>query len=349
MARSRAKTIAFWLFTAACIAGAIGYVRWRTAPAPVTSSSSSVPLLNPADAAAQATIDAVRATPHVTFLSTRTDAPGHVGLAALDKTNAISLLNAPECERSHFGKNIGLCLALNRESMEPRAFALILDRHFQPLARFPMAGLPIRARVSHDQRYAAATVFVTGENYSSDFTTRTTIIDLAARRPIATLEEFAVERAGRPFHDVDFNFWGVTFFQDGNRFYATLGTHGQRLLVEGNIAQRQMRVVGTDVECPSLSPDEHHIVFKRKLAGRQGWGLWARDLSTEETWPITDEGQDIDDQVEWLDNGHVVYGRLFGTGAPETSLSLWTAPIARQSKFDQQLFLRSAASPSVIR
>jgi hypothetical protein len=350
MANPRARTIAFWLFTAACIAGAIGYVRWRTSAAAPAPSSSSVPLLDPADAAVQASIDALRTAPHVTFLSTRTDAPGHVGFAALDNTGAISLLNAPECERSHFGKEIGLCLVLNRESMEPRAFALILDRHFQPLARFPMAGLPIRARVSHDQRYAAATVFVTGENYASeDFTTRTTIIDLAARKPIANLEEFAVERNGHPFHEVDFNFWGVTFFQDGNRFYATLGTHGQRLLVEGDIARKVLRVVGSDVECPSLSPDEHHIVFKRKLKGAPGWGLWTEDLRTGDTWAITDEGQDIDDQVEWLDNEHVIYGRLFGHGAPETSLSLWTSRIAKQPAFDQQLFLRAASSPSVIR
>jgi hypothetical protein len=141
----------------------------------------------------------------------------------------------------------------------------------------------------------------------------------------------------------------VTFFQDGNRFYATLGTHGQRLLVEGDIARRLLRVVGTDVECPSLSPDERHIVFKRKLKGAPGWGLWTEDLRTGDTWPITDEGQDIDDQVEWLDNEHVIYGRLFGHGAPETSLSLWTSRIAKQPAFDQQLFLHAASSPSVIR
>jgi hypothetical protein len=212
-----------------------------------------------------------------------------------------------------------------------------------------MAGLPIRARVSHDQRYAAATVFVSGENYASDFTTRTTIIDLVARKPIANLEDYSVERDGRPYHEVDFNFWGVTFFQDGNRFYATLGTNGKRLLVEGDIARKQMRVVGDDVECPSLSPDERHIVFKRKLKNGPGWGLWTKDLKSGETWAITDQGQDIDDQVEWLDNDRVVYGRLFGSGAPETSLSLWTSRIDKLPAFDQQLFLRAAASPSVIR
>ncbi|MEP6782679.1 MAG: hypothetical protein ABI983_03355 [Acidobacteriota bacterium] len=355
MSNRRARVIVFWLFTIGCVAGAIGYVRWRPVPhaqPPVSSAGASSPavsLLDPANASVRATIDTLRTSPHITFLSTRTDAPGHIGFAALDKPEAVSIIDGPECERSHFGKDLGLCLALNRESMEPRAFALILDNHFQPLARFPMAGLPIRARVSRDQRYAAATVFVTGENYSSDFTTRTTIIDLAARRPIATLEEFTVERDGRPYHAVDFNFWGVTFFQDGNRFYATLGTGGKRLLVEGNIARKQMRVAGTDVECPSLSPDERHIVFKRKLSTGPGWGLWAKNLSSGEAWAITDEGQDIDDQVEWLDNEHVVYGRLFGHGAPETSLSLWTSRIARQPTFDQQLFLRSASSPSVIR
>jgi hypothetical protein len=349
MADSRARTIAFWLFTFACIAGAIGYVRWRTAAPAPAPSAPTMRLLDPAKADVQAKIDALRGSPHLTFLSTRTDAPGHIGFAALDTPEAISVIDGLDCERSHFGQDVGLCLALNRESMEPRAFALILDRHFQPLARFPMPGLPIRARVSHDQRYAAATVFVSGENYSSDFTTRTTIIDLAARKPIANLEEFTLERDGHAFHEVDFNFWGVTFFQDGNRFYATLGTSGQRLLVEGDIARKHMRVVTTDVECPSLSPDERHIVFKRKLKTGSGWGLWARDLSTGEAWPITDEGQDIDDQVEWLDNEHVVYGRLFGHGAPETSLSLWSSKITRQAAFDQQLFLRAAMSPSVIR
>ena len=43
----------------------------------------------------------------------------------------------------------------------------------------PLDGLPIRARVSPDNRWAAATVFVTGESYVGDFTTRTSLFNLA--------------------------------------------------------------------------------------------------------------------------------------------------------------------------
>jgi hypothetical protein len=346
MSNHRIRIALFSIFTLACVAATIGYVRWRvTRPAMATGT----PLLDPADSTVQATIDAMRSSSHLAFLSSRSDAFGRIGLATLGTPADTSILGGPECERAHFGKELGLCLVLNRDSMEPRSFALILDRHYQTLARFPLAGLPIRARVSRDQRFAAATVFVTGESYASDFTTRTTIIDLTTRKALANLEEFSVERDGRPFRSVDFNFWGVTFFQDGNRFFATLGTNGTRLLVEGNIERRSMRVVRDDVECPSLSPDELHIVFKRQLSRGGGWRLWASDVGSGESWPITDDGQDIDDQVEWLDNDRVIYGRLFGDGVPENSLSLWVTPITRQATFDQQLFLRSASSPSVVR
>ena len=46
----------------------------------------------------------------------------------------------------------------------------------------------------------------------------------------------ATARASRR---ADFNFWGVTFARDGNRFYATLGTGGKTYLVEGDVAARQ--------------------------------------------------------------------------------------------------------------
>jgi hypothetical protein len=342
----RFRAIAFWLFTAACVIGAVGYVRWRVQH---VDAGSAPPLLDPADPRAAADIDHTRGVPHVVFLSSSVDAPGHVALAKLDALGLQQILSGPDCERSYAGKDWGLCLTINRESMQPRGFAFILDRRFQTVATLPLAGLPIRARVSPDQRYAVATVFVTGESYSGDFTTRTTLIDLSTKREIADLEQFTVERDGRPFKAVDFNFWGVTFFQDGNRFFATLGTAGKRLLVEGDIARRHLRVVAMDIECPSLSPDERHLVFKRQTKVGSGWQLWARELSTGREWAITEDGQDVDDQVEWLDNTHVIYGRIYGPGAPDTSLSLWISDVTPESGLDQQLFIRSASSPSVIR
>lgn len=347
MPKPHVRKILFWIFTLGCVAATGAYVQWRLHPAPVEGGT---PMVDQADPAVTATLEASRREPHLIFLSRRPDAFGHITLAKLSTVNDQTVLAGPDCERGHFGKDVGLCLSVNDESMQPRAFAMILDRGFKTLAKLPLAGLPIRARVSADQRYAAATVFVTGESYAGDFATRTTIIDLATKQEIAELEQFTVEKDGKAFKAVDFNFWGVTFFPaDSNRFYATLGTSGQRWLVEGDIARRHFRVVHADVECPSLSPDARHLVFKRQIKGSSGWQLWALELASKREWPITSDGQDVDDQVEWLDNSHVIYGLLFGTGAPETSLSVWVSDISPESQLEQKLFVHAASSPSVVR
>ena len=148
---------------------------------------------------------------------------------------------------------------------------------------------------------------------------------------------------------MDFNFWGVSFFNDSNRFVATLGTQGQRLLVEGDIAQRHMRVVGEDVECPSLSRDERHLVFKRQRTVATGWQLWAMEMATGKRWPITEDGRDVDDQVEWLDDQHVIYGMVAGPGLPEMSLGLWISDIRPEAGTNQRLYAHAASSPSVVR
>jgi hypothetical protein len=236
---------------------------------------------------------------------------------------------------------------LNHESVQPRAYAYLLDSQFQTLTRIPLAGLPIRARVAADQRYGATTVFVTGESYGGDFTTRTTIIDLAAQKPVADLEQFSVERDGKPFSNVDFNFWGVTFFRDSNAFFATLGTGGRRLLVRGDIARRHMQVVDTDVECPSLSRDERHLVFKRQRKTGSGWQLWAMDVQSRERWPITEDGQNVDDQAEWLDDQTVIYS-VVGSGLPETAMSLWTSNIARDRGLNQARYAHAGSSPAIV-
>ncbi len=342
----RIRIAAFWVFAAGCIASTCLYVWTR---ATMRTAPDAAAVIDLSSAAAASTIDAARTMPHLSFLSARDGQFGHLSLARLDALGDRAVVSSQECERSYIGREFGLCLELNRTSAEPRAFAHILDRRLQTLASFPLSGLPIRARVSPDQRYAASTVFVSGENYASDFTTQTVLYDLSTRQRIAELEQFRVVRDGRTFRDVDFNFWGVTFFKDGNRFYATLGTGGKRLLVRGDIAARELEVVGDDVECPSLSPDERHIVFKRHRTQATGWQLWAMDLQSREVWPITDDTQDLDDQVEWLDDHHVIYSRITGDGTLANRLALWVSTIDKSAGFDQKVFLRSASSPSVVR
>jgi hypothetical protein len=343
----RVRVTLFWVFVVVCVGGAIGYIRWRTG-ATARTAGDTVPLYDPTEPGMAAMLDGIRTGPHLFFQSSR--AYGRIGVVKASNPGEQWILNTLECERSHFGRTGGLCLVLNRESMQPRAYAYFLDARFQPVGRLDLAGLPIRARVSPDGRLAASTVFVTGENYASeDFTTRTTLFDLSTRQAIVDLERFTVERDGKPFSNVDFNFWGVTFRRDSNRFLATLGTGGKRFLVEGDVSRRHLRVIADDVECPSLSPDERHVVFKRQQRRGAGWQLWAMNLDTRESWAITEDQQDIDDQVEWLDDTQVIYGMVLGSGLPEQSLSVWMTRIDPEAGKNRQFFLRSAWSPAVVR
>ena len=349
MATVNSRVSIFLIVVLLCGAGVAIYVQWRQGGRGGTTAGAPSAGLDLADPAAAGRVDQLRATPHVVFLSRRTDSFDQVGLVPIANPDDRALLTAPACERSHFGSKTGLCLVINRESISPRAYAVFVDRAMRPIRQLPLDGLPIRARVSPDNRWAAATVFVTGESYAGDFTTRTTLYDLERGAVIESLEQFTTERDGKVFKEIDFNFWGVTFFPSGDRFLATLGTGGKRFLVEGDITRRHMKVINTDVECPSLSPDGTQIVFKRAAKVSGTWRLWVMRLESGDAWPVTDEDRYIDDQAEWLDNNHVLYGLLYGEGIPENALSIWVSDVTRESGFDAKVFIRSASSPSVVR
>ena len=90
-------------------------------------------------------------------------------------------------------------------------------------------------------------------------------------------------------------------------------------------------------------------MFKRQKARGAGWQLWGMDLTTGKSWPVTQDGREVDDQVEWLDDSHVIYGMVAGQGLPETSLSAWISDARPDAGMNQTLFLKSAWSPAVIR
>jgi Tol biopolymer transport system component len=90
------------------------------------------------------------------------------------------------------------------------------------------------------------------------------------------------------------------------------------------------------VECPSLSPDETRIAFKRSLNSHGSWRLYVLDLHTMREWPLA-ETMSVDDQAEWLDDQHVLYWR--GT-------DVWE--VRADGKGKPRLFLTDASSPVVI-
>ena len=88
-----------------------------------------------------------------------------------------------------------------------------------------LGGFPSRVRISPDGRYGATTVFVAGHSYAdAGFSTETTLINLETGAKIGNLESSRCCATARASGRVDFNYWGVTFAPDGDRFYATLAT-----------------------------------------------------------------------------------------------------------------------------
>jgi dipeptidyl aminopeptidase/acylaminoacyl peptidase len=150
-------------------------------------------------------------------------------------------------------------------------------------------------------------VFEKGHSYAEEgFSTRSTLIDARSGAVLADLEDFVVLRDGARFKSVDFNFWGITFARDGNRFFATLATGGVNYLIEGDVDSKQAHIVHRDVECPSLSPDNTRIAYKYKRPDRT-WQLHILEVGTWRDTALNQELRSIDDQVEWLDDGHVMY------------------------------------------
>jgi len=243
------------------------------------------------------------------------------------------------CERVHFAAGRGLCL-VPEQGLVTTYIAVTLDAGFQPLHRIPLAGAPTRARVSPDGRYGAATVFIFGHSYAdANFSTQTTIIDMASGASLADLEDYTTIRDGDTWASEDFNFWGVTFAaEDGDVFYATVRSAGKTYLVEGDVGARTMRVLRENVECPSLSPDGTRIAFKKLIEGLVGqWRLHVLDLATMEETPLA-ETRNIDDQVEWLDDENVLYA---------DGQDVWTVP--SDGSGSARMFIAEALSPAVVR
>jgi hypothetical protein len=326
--RSSSRGLVFGAIVAVLILVSAGYVAW----AALRSEGDDGGL----DVSAASSDD-----PRIVFQNVSGQPGGseyaRVAVAAADKPREARKTSRLACERVYFAADRGLCLLSRQEPLQTGYEVAVTGPDFKRRQKLRLPGIPSRARISPDGRYGATTGFVSGHSYAADnFSTQTVIIDMARGKVLADLEkDFTITRNGKRIEEIDFNFWGVTFARTSGRFYATLRTGDTTYLLEGDIPSRRARVLHENVECPSLSPDNKRIAYKKWLGDR--WRLHVLDLATMKETPLA-ETHSVDDQVEWLDNDRVLYG---------LKTDIWVVPATGRGA--PQVFLPDALSPAVVR
>jgi hypothetical protein len=320
-------------------------------PAAAAASVNPTPV-NPAAVSANPSATSVSGAPALALggradliFVNKTEGPqyGRVAVTSREKPAADRTQSDLDCARVYAAADRVLCLQPTGE-LAPAYRAVIMDGALRVQKVLDLSGIPSRARLSADGNIASWTVFVSGDSYLSvGFSTRTSVVDLRSGEVVDSLETFSIVKDGQPYSSADVNFWGVTVAKDDRLFYATMSTKGQTYLVEGDLQQHRVTTIATNVECPSLSPDNTRLVFKKRVDaedGRQPWRLWVLDLRTMAEKPLT-EDRSVDDQAAWLDDATIAYSLpLVGTSTYDT----WTVPASGSGA--PALLLRGASSPS---
>jgi hypothetical protein len=283
--------------------------------------------------------------PHIVFRSSALGAHyGQLAAVPLDDPAGARASLALTCERTYATKTAGVCLFAKRGVVQTYGITM-LDAHLRPAEATELAGLPSRVRMSADSSLVATTTFVSGHSYAQGaFSTETMI--RRDGKDLGNLESWKSSVDGRPLRSVNRNFWGVTFADDDDTFYVTAASGRTTWLMRGSLKTKSMISLRTDAECPSLSPDQTKIAYKKRLGTeeRGQWRLAVLNLRTGHE-SLLAETRSVDDQVEWLDNDRLLYG-LSRAGSEATTSDVWVVPA--DGSGTATVFIPEASSPAVV-
>ncbi|MCJ1683268.1 hypothetical protein [Rathayibacter sp. VKM Ac-2928] len=269
---------------------------------------------------------------------------GLVASVPLADPGAARTLTDRACDRVAATESMELCLRTDRGVLTTFE-AVLTGADGETLQQWPLPGIPSRARIGDGM--LSTTAFVTGHSYApTTFSTQTVIrsLDPAVPDP-GDLESFALSVAGAPLTAADRNLWGVTFADDGDTFYATAASGSRTWLVRGSMSARTMTAIHDTAECPSLSPDETRVAYKKDVGdGVPDWRIAVLDLASGVETVLPEE-RSVDDQVVWLDEGTLLYGLPRKGVAGDTDV--WSIPA--DGSGEPELYLEHAWSPSVVR
>lgn len=301
-----------------------------------------------ATATAQTTrpVTGVESGPRIIFRNTALGPSyGRVAMVPLADPGGARAITSLECDRVFSDGTKTLCLASDRGVLTTYSAKVYPAAGGTP-TDIPLTGSPSRARLSGDGSLSATTSFVSGDSYAQvGFSTRTVVTHLTTGAT-QDLETFTLIDDGRRISPTDRNYWGVTFAKDDDSFFVTVAFGGKTHLAQGKLSTKTVETIRTAAECPSLSPDQTRVAYKKRGDRAAGdWRLAVLELATgKET--VLSETRSVDDQVEWLDNERILYG-LPGEGSAAPQSNVWVANADGTEK--PSLLVADAWSPAVIR